>query len=144
MENELYLNQESQGDFLELSKWAKFFAILGFIGVAFLLLAALFVGVFLPSMMPMSSGFEGLILGFMSLFYIIFAVIYFFPCWFLYKSSNQTREAIEVQNSFALAEGIKNLKNYFKYVGIMIIALIALYILGILVVSMMGGMAAIR
>lgn len=115
-------------------KWALFLAIVGFIGVAFLLLAGIFMGFIfnfapIPNDFPISSSFISIGI---SIAYIVMAIIYFFPVWFLYKFSRRVGDAIEIKDKEILAKAFRDLKNCLTSYGILIIIGIIMY--GIMVV----------
>jgi heme/copper-type cytochrome/quinol oxidase subunit 2 len=66
---------------------------------------------------------------FMFIIMLIFAVIYFFPLLYLLRFSTYTKNAIANLDGNLLTLGLKNLKMYWKYIGILIIVVISLYIL---------------
>ena len=134
-ENRLELNELAINSLQTSAKWSSFLAIIGFIGLGFMLLAALLVGsVF--SAMPQEMGLEanpmGGVLKYLPLFYILIAVIYFFPVYYLYKYASEMNKAINLRNSESVAEALSYLKSHHKFLGIMTIVVISLYIIGMI------------
>lgn len=124
----------------ETRKWTKFMAILGFIGIGFMLLMGLFFGTFFPSVMetmPQSSPFP---IKMMGITYVILAIVFFFPILFLLNFSNQMKSALYYNNQEALYQSFNNLKRHFKFIGILII--VELIIVGFIVIGA-GIVAAI-
>ena len=119
----------------ETRKWTKFLAILGFIGIGFMLLIGLFTGAIsstiddpnIASAMPFPAAFIGII-------YISMAVIYFFPVLYLLNFSNKMKKALYFSNHEALYEAFKYLKYHYKFIGI--ITIISLLIGGAFIVGM--------
>lgn len=131
-ENSLVITEEIKLYLNETSKWGKFLAIMGFIGMGIMVLLAFF----------MMLGFSALDdipqteypLGFMGFFYILIALIYFFPVNYLYKFSIQIKKGITTDDHSPLTSGFQNLKSLFKFMGIFTIVILALYAL-ILVIA---------
>lgn len=115
----------------EIAKWAKFLAIVGFVGLGILILLGLFLSTILSSVStiyPTHSIGSSLISG----MYIIMAAIYFFPILYLYRFSTRLKSAITSNNEQELEEAFKNLKAHYKFIGILAIILLAFYAFGIL------------
>jgi len=116
----------------EAAKWAKFLAIVGFVMCGFIVIASFFIGtVFSTSFSQYNdgpsfgSGFGILI----TLFYLAFGVLYFFPCLFLLRFANYMKGALNTNDQFTLNKSFQNLKIMFRYVGILTIIVISLYVL---------------
>lgn len=144
MENQfsIQLTKKAIEALRESAKWSYFLAILGFIGIAFMVLMGIFMGSVM-SMMPDQPGMEafGAIKGFMSLIYIIMALLYFFPVYYFFKYASGTKQALDTDNSEQLEEALVNLKSHHKFLGIMAIVIISLYIL-IFFTAIVGGIFA--
>ena len=136
---ELQLDQPSTGYLGEAAKWAKFLAILGFIFCAFMVIAALFAGSMMSSMMSSAGGFGTMFGGgFVTVLYLLFAALYFFPCLFLYRFASQIQDAIHNNEQAKLQGSFRSLKSFFRFVGILTIIAIAFYILAIFAVLVIG------
>lgn len=147
--NEMKLNETAAGFLRESAKWSMFLAILGFVGVAFMLIAGIFMGTIMSNL-PMGnqmgnrmsnnpfSMMPGLIAG----IYVVIAVLYFFPIYYLYKYADKTKTALITANSDLLSEGLGYLKSHHKFLGIMMIVIISLYILMFLGMIIFFGAAA--
>nr|WP_319398291.1 hypothetical protein [uncultured Carboxylicivirga sp.] len=134
-------SNEIKSYLLEASKWAKFLAIMGFIGVGFMALAGVIATIGLTIAGGASMGLSGLPVGLIGVFYLVIALIYYFPVSYLYKFSTKTKQAIMGENSFTLTAAFSNLKSLFKFMGVFTIVILSLYIL-ILVVAIPVGMMA--
>jgi len=126
---------------LEASKWGKFLSILGFIGIGLMVLLSLVmvVGLSFASNLSGATGFPSAAFG---VLYLFIALIYFFPVFYLYKFSTQTRQAILSNNTFSLTSGFSSLKSLFKFMGILAIVMLSLYVLVIIFgvsAAMMAG-----
>ncbi|MBF9252945.1 hypothetical protein I2I11_06555 [Pontibacter sp. 172403-2] len=151
MEAELY-NDTPQGlaidwrseDFLRnTAKWGKFLAIMGFIMIALMVVLALFMGSIMGSAMSGmggngAAGFMGS--GFFTVFYLIFALLYFFPVLYLYKFSTKMQDGLRTRDQESIAESFKNLKSLFKFMGILTLVILGFYALGML--AMLIGFGA--
>ena len=143
--NEMQLNALALEFLKESAKWSKFLAIVGFVGIGLMVLAAIFMGAVM-SMIPTteSTGFNpmGAMKGFISVLYLVIAAIYFFPIYYLYKYANETKNAIENNDSDLLSNGLGFLKSHHKFLGISMIVVLSLYVLMFIGMIAMGLFAA--
>lgn len=139
---------ESAKDFLkETAKWAYFLSILGFIGIGFIIFAALFAGTLFstmskmnPAMGAMGSSF-GIVMAFV---YFLIAVLYFFPVYYLNKFALNAKRAFKNNDSETLTTSLEYLKSHYKYIGIMTLVVFSLYLLmfvGMIVAGMLNSNA---
>ena len=70
--------------------------------------------------------------------YVVGAIIYFFPCLYLLRFSNQTKTALASDDQTKLTSAFKNLKSMFRFVGVLTIIVIAIYIVAAFVVATTG------
>jgi len=136
---DLVLNKESLGYLTIIRKWAMFFAILGFIGIGFMAIAALFIGIASTFGAAFGGMHESWILVVITFVYIILAGLYLMAVLYLLRFSTKMKSAIETSDQINLVVALKNLKSHFKYVGIMTIAIMGLYILMIFVFLIVGA-----
>jgi hypothetical protein len=127
----LFDNDTIRSSLIETSKWAKFLAIMGYIGIGFLLLFGLVATVGLSLLgsyanMPFPMGLFGLM-------YLVVAVIYYFPVTFLYRFSVRMRKGLASRDVDAVTSGFENLRMLYKFKGIVTIIVLALYLLAILI-----------
>lgn len=124
-EHSLTGNAAIRGYLIETAKWGKFLAIVGFVGVGFLVLLAIFmmIGFSVFSKLPQTR-FPMWPLGFL---YIVLAVVYFYPVNYLYQYAVQIRKGLEYNNMPTIISGFRNLKSLFKFMGILMIVLLSLY-----------------
>ena len=105
-------------------RWASFFSILGFIGIAFIIIVGIVMGVVFSTIdSSLGAGVGSLIM----IIYIILGVVYFYPILLLFRFSRWTKKAIQINSSLDFSLALKNLKGHFQYVGIMTIVVFALY-----------------
>ncbi len=128
----------------ESAKWGKFLAIVGFVISGLIFIAGLTISSNMGSGSPL--GGEGVFgpgtpagLGpVLMIFYIVAAVLYFFPCLYLYRFSTKMRTALASDDQQTLTESFQNLKSMFRFVGIIAIILLAFYALG-LIAALLGS-----
>ncbi|MEO0046712.1 MAG: hypothetical protein RL705_1903 [Bacteroidota bacterium] len=137
----LQLQTAAQDYLRESAKWSMFLSILGFIGIGFMALMAILMTSAM-SMMPDVPGPFGAIKGIISIMYLVFAILYLFPIYYLYKYADNTKKAINSQNPELLTNAFSNLKSHHKFLGISAIVVISLYILAAVV--MVIGFSAMR
>lgn len=135
-QNKLTLNDLAITALRESAKWCMFLSILGFIGIAFMVLAGVFMSVAMSAMSGMQDAPFGESIGafdalkaYFGFMYIVIASLYFFPIYYLYKYATGTKRALESRNSDVLTDAIVNLKSHHKFLGITAIVVISLYIL---------------
>lgn len=119
-------------DFLkETAKWAYFLSIIGFIGIGFLALIAVFAGTLFSQFnsMPGMAAYGGSLGTMIGVIYFLMAALYFFPVYYLFKFSSNAKKAFRDNDSQALTESIGYLKSHYKFFGILMIILLALYAL---------------
>lgn len=142
------LGQEALGYVETTRKWTMFFAILGFIVMGLMLVGSLAFGSLIGKMTSGMSGLEGMegmegmetakavsgIAGVtMFIVFLIFAVIYFFPMFYLLRFSRYSKKAIADQDSGLMTLALKNMKMYWKYIGILTIIVLAVYVIFFLI-----------
>ncbi|NUQ82153.1 MAG: hypothetical protein HUU10_11145 [Bacteroidetes bacterium] len=135
----LFADSAIRGFLVETSKWGKFLAILGYIGLGIMICAAL-VMMFLGSLIPGTG--SALPTSLFGLIYLVFAALYFVPVHQLYLFSASIREAVEMNLQDRFTEGFSHLKTLFRFLGILSIVVIGFYILLLLFVLPMAMMVA--
>lgn len=136
---ELNINNRSRNYLKEISKWTFFLSIIGFVGVALMVVVGIFAGTIYgqafnalnTSQLPVDMGMT------MTFIYIIFALIYFMPVLYLYKFSRRLKVAFASKNDDKLADAIEMLKSHYKYIGVLMIIVLSLYTL-LFIVAMLG------
>lgn len=113
--------------------WAMFLAVLGFVGVAILLLT----GIGMSAFSVVGSGdnefsdalpFSTLYLGVM---YLVLGAIYVVPVLYLFRFAQKAREAGRTFAISTVEDGVRFLRKHYQITGIMVILLMVLYIVGI-------------
>jgi len=121
--NGLHFTDEIKEHILGIAKWAKFFAVLGFIMIGFYLCSVL-----LLLLLGAGSGFPSL--------NVIFLFFYYFPVSYLWKFATRTIDGIENNNQELFEEGFSQLFSHFRYVGILTIIGLSLIVLTFFLVSL--------
>ena len=143
LEQPIIINSEAKYYLLQVCKWGKFLAIMGYVGIALLILftllfvlgSSLFGKLSYP--VPGFSAFPMMAFGFM---YLILAVIYYFPVSYLYQFSNRMKEGLNSNDEQLVTFGFKKLKSLFSFMGIFMIVTLSIYALAIIAV-IVGSMS---
>ncbi len=140
-QNNLTLNDQAVDALRVSGKWCMFLAIVGFIGIGLLLIVAVVMFAVMSAVPNMAmAGADtgpgvpafalfGAMKGLLSGLYVVLAIVYFFPVYYLYKYAKGMKMSIEASNSDLLSEALVNLKSHHKFLGIMTIVMISIYIL---------------
>lgn len=138
---ELQIDQQSIGYLSETARWAKFLSIVGFVVCGFMVIFSLFFGSIMSMFSKLNSssdafGGSTMALGSyaFSIVYIIIALLYFFPCLYLFNFSSKMQTALRNNDQINLNAAFGNLKSCFKFVGILTIVVLSFYLLGTIVV----------
>ena len=126
----MQLTEQAKKYLMEASKWANFIAIVGFIGIALLIVMSFSIGTIMANLPEGSLG--GISPKFFSFFYLIAAGIYFIPIFFLFQFGQKTKQALLEDDHNLLTFGLKKLRSHYKFIGVLFIIFIALYFLLIL------------
>lgn len=130
MENQskLELNEQAVEALESSAKWCTFLAVMGFVGIGFMVLAGLMMGSVMSSL-PMGDGPFANIKQFITFFYVIMAGIYFPPVYYLYRYASDMKHALLNSSSDMVSTALNYLKSHHKYLGISIIVILSLYII---------------
>ena len=132
---DLHISGRAESFLKETAKWARFLSILGFIGIGFLVLVALFIGAFMNVMGGDQLPFPSFVLTFV---YLLIAALYFFPVLYLFRFATYTQRALRTADQSTLDDAFSNMKSHYKFIGILAVVVLAFYVLG-LVVTLIGG-----
>lgn len=147
-ETKLEINEAAKSYLLESAKWGRFLAIVGFVMCGLMLVAGAFMGTIMSKVMGvgMESTNPGPMANFgygFTFLYVIIAIVYFFPCYFLFNFSNKTKKAIQNSDSETLASALENHKSLFKFTGFLTMVILIIYGLVFILAALGGGMAAL-
>jgi hypothetical protein len=139
MENEkslfdLNIDTIGKAHLKEAAKWARFFAILGFIGLG-LMIAYTFIVASVPTQGtdPLLSQEESSQeIMYATIVSVFLAALYFFPCLFTLRFANKMKIAIDANDMHHLNESFRNLKITLRYLGIITIIFLALILIGLI------------
>lgn len=140
---ELYLSDQSKNYLSETAKWAKFIAIIGFIGIGVMILIGINMGALIGSMANASEELGGWGTGFsalISVFYIGIAILYLYPVLKLYQFADRTKKALAGNSSETMSLAFESQKSMFKFMGIMTIAVLGLYVI-LLLIGLSGALS---
>jgi hypothetical protein len=134
---QLIINSNAKAFLKETAKWAFFLSIIGFIGIAFLVILAIFSKVIFSNipqakLVPFDLGLV------MTIFYLLFAALYFFPVYYLMQFSNKMKKALATKNDETLADAFEVLKSHYKFIGVFTIISLSLYVM-LIAVSLISG-----
>lgn len=136
------LSSEDKSYLETAAKWAKFLGIVGFVFTGLIVLAAFgmfAMGSALSSAIPEGRGIMGSIIGpGVGLMYLALATPHFFISLYMYNFADKTKKALSSNNSEVLTEAFKNLKNYFRLMGILVLIIIILYVVMLFLFMMLS------
>jgi membrane-anchored glycerophosphoryl diester phosphodiesterase (GDPDase) len=128
----------SRDHLTEAARWARFLAIVGFVICGLVVIIGIFANTLFSSMLNQMG--EGELNGMdmsgigsiLAVLYIGIALLYFFPCLFLFRFANYMKAALITGEQETINKSFQNLKKMFRFVGILTIFVICLYALGML------------
>lgn len=138
METKLSITSEGSAYLISTAKWATFLSVIAFIGSGIMIFVAIIM-----MFMPAISAFAHFPMSLLSIIYLLLAVLYFFPAYYLYTFAGKVKLALYNNIQEDLDESLRNLKRTFKFLGIMTIVLISAYIIlipSILIFSFAKGL----
>ncbi len=127
---ELQIDQQASVYLGETAKWAKFLSIVGFIMCAILLVIGIFAGTMLANMNDSFGGAYAA--GYGTAFGMIYAfgaLLYFFPCLYLFRFSTAMQTALRSNDQQTLLKSFRNLKSCYKFLGILTLVILILWVL---------------
>jgi small-conductance mechanosensitive channel len=137
---DLQLTWDSKEFLKETAKWAYFLSIMGYIGIGLLIIFAIFAGTIFSSLGE-AGGMGSFPTALITCLYLLLAVLYFFPVYYLNKFGSNTKTALANNDSDMLGNALEYLKSHYKFIGIMTIVVMSLYVLAI-VFAVIAGVAA--
>ena len=129
---ELEINEDIKGFLKETSSWGYFLAILGFIGIGFMVVFGVFFGAIIGAgALGANNPYEaiGFSMGYFGLIYVAMGLIYFFPVLYLFNFSRKMKRALSLNNNEDFNSAFKNLKSHYKFMGIFAIVIVSIYVL---------------
>jgi hypothetical protein len=113
--------------------WTRLISILGFIGVAFSILAgiAMIIG---RNFFPISD--KAPPLAFLGIIYMLTSVFYLVPSIWLSKYSSAISSFLKESDAIQLAKAIAYQKSFWKFVGITVLVFIVIAVLGVIAATL--------
>ena len=121
----------------ETAKWTKFLAIIGFILIGLMLIIAAFSTTIFNLLGTMQPGMPANLGLTMAVTYLVLAIIYLLPVYYLLQFSMKLKKALSTKNDETLAKAFEMLKSHYKFIGVFTIITLSLYAL-LIVVAVMG------
>jgi len=131
----LEVDEIAKSTMLEMSRWTKFMAILGFIAIGIFIVFAFFLVLGASSLPMYNSTFTSLNSIGIAIYFVVVAALEFYPIYALIKYSTNIKSALHTANQEQFNTALKYLKNMFKYMGIMAIIALAFYGLAIILIG---------
>ena len=131
---ELQVDHNGSAHLKEAARWAKFLAVLGFIVCGLMVVGALFAGTIMAAFSSLTPGGSAGAIGgaFVSIVYILCALLYFFPCLYLYNFGAKMQVALRANDQEQLNLSFKNIKSYYRFIGILTIIGLGFMVLGLI------------
>ena len=134
---ELQVDHNTSAYLKETARWAKFMAILGFVFCGLFVIVAVFAGsIFATAFSALGTAGFGAAGGvFISALYILIALLYFFPCLYLFNFSAKMQTALRNNDQEQLNLSFKNLKSCYRYIGILMIIGLGFWLLAFILMG---------
>lgn len=135
----------------DLSNWGQFLGIAGYIGTGLMALFGLLFIIGFSFFPEIPQGdyssevnvFTGAFLQSFGFFYILAALLYFFPSNYLYRGANRLKTSYVDQDVDALKLGVYEFKRLFKFTGILTAIAIGLNLLIFGAGILLGSLASL-
>ncbi|MDB5199541.1 MAG: hypothetical protein JWO92_1504 [Chitinophagaceae bacterium] len=134
LSNDLQINPTTESHLTEIAKWGKFLAIMGFIFCGIMVIIAFAVGKNMERLSGYGAGYNAEVSTGVTIFYLLIAVLLFFPCLFLYKFSVKMQQSLKSVNQEVFEMSFQNLKAMFKFQGILAIIGLVIWVLALVVI----------
>jgi hypothetical protein len=123
------------------ARWARFLAIVGYIGIGLLVIGALFAIMAGASFSGRTRMYGPAVpFGLIGFGYLVMAVLYFFPVHYLYNFATRARDAFSRRSPQQLEEAMRYMHMHYQFLGILTIIVMSLYGL-MLLIGIFGAMA---
>lgn len=133
----LIVDAISRDHLAEAARWAKFLAVMGFIGCVILVVAGIIMSVLFSYIGALSTKYShsgisvnpARMSSILGVIYILISVILFFRYLFLYRFADKMKSGLRMRSQDQINESFKNLKKMFRYAGIITIIGVLCYII---------------
>ena len=131
----------------EAAKWGKFLSIVGFVFCGLIAIAAFFAGSILSTYFDAlgadTTSEVGSLTGVvLTVYYLIIAVLYFFPSLYLFNFASRMQAALRNNDQTTLNSSFRNLKACLKFWGILLIIVLSFLAIAIIVAVLGASMAS--
>jgi len=139
-EKPLIVTEDVRSYLYDMSKWTKFLSIIGFVFTALIALFAFGSSAFVSILATYSpeNPLAAMGSGFLTVYFLVMALLYFYPSLLLFKQSNAVKKAVLYGDQESLSTAMLNLKSFFKFWGVLMIVLIAFYLMFMLMAIIVG------
>jgi len=113
--------------------WVLLIGILTMIGAAFMVLGA--IGMMVGGIFMGAVGTEGppaAMMAGMGAAYLVMAVVYIFPAWYLLKYASSIGRFVSTGGVGDLEEALHQQRRFWKFVGVLAIVMMILFVLGMI------------
>lgn len=114
----------------DTARWARFIAILGFVFIGFMVVIGIFITPvlsYLNEELLASATSPQVSPVLLVIIYLVIAIVYFFPIYYLFQFSNSIIVAYKAKDEENLNASFLFLKKHFKFIGILMIISLAVY-----------------
>lgn len=117
--------------YAKAARWARFLAIVGFVITGIMLLASFFTARMVRSTPDLAEINPDLpwMAKIFSWSMPILALVYFLPCFFLFRFAAAAIKAAQYKDELQLQLSFKRLYLFFLYIGVLTIFILAVYVL---------------
>lgn len=134
LSGELQVDTVAYTHLKETARWARFLGIMGFVISVLIALMAIFAGsIFSSTMSQFGSSTAALGTTFITVLYIIIAVVYFFLSLYLYRFAVKMKIALESSDQENFGDSLMNLKMVYRILGIFTIIYLSFLALALIV-----------
>ncbi|AXG72109.1 hypothetical protein KORDIASMS9_04372 [Kordia sp. SMS9] len=129
---ELRLNESSKKFLRKASKWAFVLSMIGFVASGILLFVGIFSLIFFKEAQTVFAGFSEFPPYVYAIFYILIAIVNFFPGLYLFSFSKRMNAALRDKSTSDLEKAFSKLGTYFIFVSLAILSSIFVFLIIIL------------
>ncbi|GGE67415.1 hypothetical protein EV200_108143 [Pedobacter psychrotolerans] len=131
-EVKLVVTEEMRSYIYDITRWAKFLSIVGFVFSVILILVSFTIPAMIASNPVLAKQLGSLGQGSstaITIIYLILGLFYFYPSLLLFRISNNGKQGVLFGNQESLNTAMQNVKSLFKFWGIITITVIVGYFL---------------
>ena len=131
---DLQVDQTAMAYLRDAARWAKFLSVAGFIFCGLFVVVAILVMSLLSTLFNSvgASGVAGIGAVPIAFVYILIAILNFFPCLYLYNFAVKMQLALAGNDQEQLNTSFKNMRAFYRFVGVMMIIGLGFFLRGIL------------